>query len=695
MQTRYSTALGFLAAASLLSGSAFAFAPEFVGDLPTVIITDKVSGQPNAFDPNDATTQYLFRYPDAFDLSSSAYVNPGSSATINDVRFLFNEYADLNKDGVADSPASPELAAQHTLLINDTQAFATPGTEFPLGSTEFATAPQVGLLDFRNIDFSPAATFADTTGIPFDAVGNVTGHNLTVSGSQFRVVQLYINTNFATQAPDVADMLVITELGTDDRLTDGVPGLTDPFTPLEAPSFVGWELGGTGLLATLPQPTPGGAAYVPLGPGAGTFTGYTVNPVRDLPTANTGTADPYDTIPGVNRITQAGTTSLSTTSSNASVGYVRWSKVVSTYNIAANQLLRFRLTLQSADTSATSKEAFLVGQGSLKLGQANRVFFSDTCRYLSSLTGAVAPEGKIYNVPAAPGADFDSYIVAEAAATDADGSKLAYYFDVLSIDDPAASLPYNTNTRNDLTATAYSIATAPAGRSYLTGKNVLLNRGNPTVPASISGEILTPESGSSVFTFGSTPSAPTAAGQVAGVGATGNPTIDPAVTMAGTANALSYTITGASVPSGASVAYPDFRSFSFYNAIADLDIEAATGGHFRATNGKLYLIDVWASTTTPTSTNMPILRVNTNFGQLDYEVTTWILQSGFFGLNAGVEAQSAPRAYTSAHLAQLGPSNTEVPGFVSVEFQQPLLTTMNQNANVTIHRITVTEYDKP
>ncbi len=689
---RLSPGMGVLVSA-LLYSSAFAFAPEFVGDLPTLILTDKVSGQPNAYDPNDASTQYLFRYPDAFDLSSSAYIDPGVSATINDVRFLFNEYRDLNKDGVADDPVSPEMPGQHALLINDTEAFATPGTEFPLGSTEFATAPQVGLLDFRNIDFSPAATFADTTGIPFDAVGNVTGHDLTVSGSQFRVVQLYINTNFATEAPDVADMLVITELGTDDRITTA-----PPYPELDPPlsnDFSGWELGGTGLLATLPQPTPGGSAYIPLGPGAGTFTGYTVNPVRDLPTANTGTADPYDTIAGVNRITLAGTTSLSTSSSNASVGYVRWSKTITSYNIAANQLLRFRLRLESADTSATSKESFLLGMGSLKLGQANRVFFSDTCRYLSTLTGAAAPETKIYNVPAAPGAEFESYLVAEAAATNADSSKLACYFDVLSIDDPSASLPYNTNTRNDIRATGYAITAGPAGRAFLTGKNVLLNRGNPTVPAAIAGEILSPESGSSVYTFGSTPSAPTAAGQVAGVGATGNPTIDPAVTMAGTANALSYTITGASVPSGASVAYPDFRSFSFYNAIADLDIEAATGGHFRATNGKLYLIDVWASTTTPTSSNMPILRVNTNFGQLDYEVTTWILQSGFFGLNAGVEAQSAPRAYTSAHLAQLGPSNTEVPGFVSVEFQQPLLTTMNQNANVTIHRITVTEYNKP
>jgi len=695
VQTRYSTALGFLAAASLLSGSAFAFAPEFVGDLPTVIITDKVSGQPNAFDPNNASTQYLFRYPDAFDLSSSAYVNPGTSATINDVRFLFNEYRDINKDGVADNSASPELAAQHTLLINDTQAFATPGTEFPLGSAEFATAPQVGLLDFRNIDFSPAATFADTTGIPFDAVGNATGHDLTVSGSQYRVVQLYINTNFATEAPAIKDMLVITELGTDDRLTSGVPGQTDPFTPIEAPSFVGWELGGTGLLATLPQPTPGGASYIPLGTNAGNFTGYSTSPVRDFPTANTSTADPYDTIAGVNRVTQAGTTSLSTTSSNASVGYVRWSKVVGTYNIAANELLRFRVTLQSADTSATSKEAFQIGMGSLKTGTASKLYQSDICRYLSGLTGAVAPETKIYNVPAAPGADFDSYLVAEAATTNADTSKLAYQFDVLSIDDPAATLPYNTNTRNDITATAYSIAKAPAGRSYLTGKNVVLNRGNATVPASIAGEILTPESGSSVFTFGSTPSVATAAGQTTGVGATGNPTIDAATTMAGTANALSYTLTGASVPSGATTAYPDFRSFSFYSALADLDIESATGGHFRAINGKLYLIDVWLSTTTPTSTNMPVLRVNSNFGSLDYEVTVWVIQQGFFGLNTGAEIQSAPRAYTSAHLAQLGPNNTNVPGAVTVEFLQPLLTTMNQNANVTIHRITVTEYDKP
>ena len=694
-QTRLSIPLGTITMAALLCTGALAFAPEFVGDLPTVNITDQVSGQPNAYDPNNASTQYLFRYPDAFDLSSNAYVDPGMSASINDIRFLFNEYRDVNKDGVADNPVSPEMPGQHTLLINDTEAFATPGTEFPLGSAEFAAAPQVGLLDFRNIDFSPAATFADTSGIPFDAVGNVTGHNLAVSGSQFRIVQLYINSAFSTEPPDVTNMLVVTQLDGSDRLTTGTCGPFEPFIPVEPATFVGWELGGTGLLANLPQPTPGGTAYIPFGPGAGTFTGYSVTPIRDLPTANTGTADPYDTIAGVNRTTLSGTTWLAITSSNSSVGYVRWSKTVTSYSIAANQLIRFRITLDSADTSSTSKEPFLIGMGRLKLGQANKVYLSDTCRYLSTVTGAPAPESKIYNVPAAPGMDYESYLVAEAAATNADSSKFACYFDVLSIDDPSASLPYNTKTRNDIRATAYSLSVAPAGRAYLSGKNVLLNRGNPSVPTPIAGEVLTPEPGASVFTFGATPSIPVAFGQVDGVGAKGNSSIDVATTMAGSANALSYTLTGASVPNGASVAYPDFRRFGFFMTVADLDIEFPTGGNFRATNGKFYLIDVWASTTTPTSTNMPILRISSNFGQLDFEVTTWVLQSGFFGLNAGVEAQSAPRAYTSAHLAQLGPNNTEVPGFVTVEFQQPVSAIMNQNANVTIHRITVTEYDRP
>ncbi len=711
MQTRYSTALGFLAAASLLGGSAFAFAPTFNGDLPTVIITDKVSGAtpPNIYDPSNASTQYLFRYQDAFDLSSSSYVNPGPSATIGDVRFLFNEFRDLDKDGVADDGLTPEQAANRTLLIQDSLGgdnvgFATPGTPFPLSAAEFATAPTVGMLDFRNIDFSPAADYEDTTGIPFDAVGTSTPVHtigsdspLTASGSQYRVVQLYINTSFSTEAPSVRNFLVVTSVDGEDRLTSGVPGITGPpITPVVPASndFSNWVLQGTGLLAGIPT---SGFQYQPFpatGQTPGTFVGFSSVPVLAFPTDNPGSPDPFDQLNPNGGTTTAGTTALTLNESTTAVGAIRFNRQVAIAT-AANQVLRFRLRLQSADSSPTSKDDFTLGIGSLKTGFSNDFHSTNNARsfdnqYTTPLT--VGPETKFYNPPAS-GADFDSYLISEGADTGVQ----TVFFNIVSVD---ATFGPPVVSGNDLTATSWQIDSIDFGtnRSNLTGKNVLINVGASTLGTLDASETLTPEAGATGFAFTAAP------GSITGIGAASlNSTADPAISVTGNANALTYAVAVASSPSTTQV-IPSLDSLSFFQTIPELDIDHPTGGHFRATNGKLYITDVWASSTTPLVECLPQMRVQTQFGYVDYNMAAFFLNQ--FRLNpvdpsssltGGSAITSAPKAYSSVNLAELGPDFTTntVPGFIAVDFQQYTKDPLNANANVTIHRITVTEYNAP
>ncbi|MCC6547057.1 hypothetical protein IT570_07800 [Candidatus Sumerlaeota bacterium] len=704
MQTRYRTALGFLAAASLLSGSAFAFAPTFAGDLPTVIITDKLSGAtpPNVYDPGNASTQYLFRYQDAFDLSSPSYVNAGPSATIGDVRFLFNEYRDLDKDGVPDG-STPEFAADHTLLIQDTSGvdhfgYATLGNEFPLTAADFTSAPTVGFLDFRNIDFSPATDYEDVTGLPFDTIGSSTPVHtigsdapLTASGSQFRVVELYINTDFSTEAPSSDTFLVITSVDGEDSLTSGVPGFTGIVPTPKIPAsndFSGWVLQGSGLLAGIPSSGTTFTPY-PTAGNPGVFTGFSTVPVLTYPTDDPVSPDIFAQLNPNGGTTNAGTTSLTLNANTAAVGVVRFNKIAA-FSAAANDLLRFRLRLQSADSSTSSKDDFTLGLGELKTGFSNDFHSTNNARAFDTLYtgpgGTVGPDTKFYNPPAG-GADFDSYLITEDAQTN-----VTVFFNIITLD--AALVPAGA-TGNDITATSWQVDSFDVGtnRSLLTGKNVLINRGNPTVPTPDASEQLTPESGATAFTFGAPPSA---VGQTTGVGnASANSTVDAALNTSGTANALIYSVTASASPSS-TLFYPSLDGFSFYQTVPELDIDHPTGGHYRVTNGKLYIADVWASSTTPTVQDLPQLRVQLNFGYVDFNIVGFFLPT-FSGLTGNAAIKSAPKAYSSVNLAELGPAFTTntVPGFITVDFQQYTAGPFNADANVTIHRITVTEYDAP
>lgn len=468
--------------------------------------------------------------------------------------------------------------------------------------------------------------------------------------------------------------------------------LTESITPAETNiygpgnDFGGWEMSALGLLAVLPQGT-GGTNYLqyPSGGSVGNFTGLTTTPVLSFPTANTGTPDPFDVTPAANRFASAGTTSLSLNAAGNAIGFLRFSKVVNA-TIPANALVRFRVGLQSDDLGPLSKDDFKFGMGNLKTGVTNEFYSANTAKAFAALHDPAGADIRFFNPVPFPGSEFDSYLISEVADT-----SIPIFVDLQPTDGVAAA------TGNDIRLKSWELSTFDLGanRSNLSGKSVKINRGAGMLPTLAAGEVLFPEPGASDFTFGPSSPGANAPGQVTGVGASDNSSLTQAMlNLSGSATALSYNFNGPLVPNGAITYYPDYRSFSFYSETAWLDIDHPTGGHFRGTNNKMYITDVWASTPTPSSTNLPQLRLSTNFGYLDFNITNHFIQA-FGGLNPGVEIQSAPRAYSAVNKMQVGPSFTTVPAFVTIEFLQPSLPTMNTNAYVTIHRITVTEFNAP
>ncbi|MCC6547862.1 S8 family serine peptidase [Candidatus Sumerlaeota bacterium] len=448
--------------------------------------------------------------------------------------------------------------------------------------------------------------------------------------------------------------------------------------------FSGWEMQGVGIFAVLPQAA-GGTSYPSLpatGGNVGSFPGFTTVPALDFPTANAGTADPFDVIPGVNRFTPAGTSSITMNGGTNAQGFVRFARTIST-NIAANQLLRFRIHLESPNTAASSKDDFKFGMGTLKTGITNEFYSPFSARLFADRQDPVGQEDKFFNPVPAPGSDFDSYLIVEA-----DDTLLPVFVDLQFSDATDA------NTSNDLKLTSWSVDSFDIGtaRENLSGKQVVLNRGSASLPPLDAGEILLPEPGPSSFTFGTTTSGE-ADGQVSGVGMVDNASLSQQMlSLTGTADALTYNLNGPLVPGGAWSFYPDYRAFSFYTNPLWTDLDHPSGGHFRAENNKLYIVDVWASTTTPNSMNIPQLRINSIFGFLDFNITNHFIQD--FGIyNEGSAIGTSPRAYSAVNVAQLGPAFASVPAFLNVEFLQPSLGRMDTLANVTIHRITVTKYN--
>jgi hypothetical protein len=201
VQTRFTSALGVLTAATLLSGSAYAFAPEFTGDLPTVVITDALTAGASNATPFDAgtpsaTTVNLFRFNNAFDLLPT-YIDGNGNAD-STLRFTFNEFA--NGTGEGDFSA---VASQRTLAINGVESLLALPTnaDFTGPNSGDLTAGGTNAnasLSFRNIDLSPGTG----TG-PFDTTGDVTGINIA-SGAYRRFVKLYVQSTNVTTAFDAS-----------------------------------------------------------------------------------------------------------------------------------------------------------------------------------------------------------------------------------------------------------------------------------------------------------------------------------------------------------------------------------------------------------------------------------------------------------------------------------------------------------
>ncbi len=333
MLNRNNTALGFLASAVLLSGSAFAFSPEFDDALPTVVITDKLEEPTNLYDPGQLSTQYLFRYTDAF--NPLDYINLNGNDQ-NSVRFLFNEF-----DDASDTSAN----ATQTLSINNTTSFATIPDASSFGGAPFlATSPAGNALDaeFRNIDFSPGV-FGDDS--PGTATGVVTGDDIDALGSQSRIVTLYIKSD---DAPDMglSSMLVVTKRENDPTAGDNLSGpfFSDPFSCVFSPSDLsGWTAGGIGRLDALPLNGPRSTA---------TFSGTTFPDVAGF------TNSPASPTINGGGTTAGGTMTLGMSSSLSQIGLANWALAAgSGASATTNNLYRGRATILSSNAATVTSRS--------------------------------------------------------------------------------------------------------------------------------------------------------------------------------------------------------------------------------------------------------------------------------------------------------------------------------------------------
>ncbi len=361
MTTRFSTVAGFLAAASLLSGSAFAFAPEFTSDLPTVIITDRLTqatqtgGQLLPFDDPDnvggigvvapasavagrESTVYLFRYENALDLTT--VIDTRDAASYSDVKVIFNEFLVGDTNPVANSDRTLELNGVRAL-----DNIAPTNSDFSGPNAFSADAP----VSFRNIDFSdPANSLIPSTEI-YDAIGDVTGDNIELTAAQERLVTLQIDSldSTAYEGSQLKSMLVITT-------TDGVDRLTNPFLstiltseiPLTS-SFDGeWQvdftsdgISGIANNGDTSSASPGDV------PASGGVSGFTPDPASVAVTQN-----------ALGGIAPASTNQVGMVASNAQTGLSGWALLEAnggTVNMTADSVYRLRMTMAGQATQDT------------------------------------------------------------------------------------------------------------------------------------------------------------------------------------------------------------------------------------------------------------------------------------------------------------------------------------------------------
>lgn len=693
MNIRFNTA-GFLAAATLLSGSAFAFAPEFTGDLPTVIITDQLAAPSSQFDlaqPGPATSG-IFRFSGAFDLHT--YINNGNltSGEKAVIRWAFTE----SKVGAP----SPETAANGTLLINDEASVTNPPT-----SSELATAPLLGsnaTLNFWNKDFSGTNTALSTPPVtPFDYLSDITTptHDLAASGPQERVVTIYVRGDDA--AVDFKSFSVITKIGEGDSLSSATGPVTqpvDPFVNVLGPTndFSGWTqfsldyfviyFNGTGEYTSLTDANKVylGGATQPADPSPGDDSIVLVG----NPTVTSGHTYTPATTPAA-----AATTSLTAVVSGSftgpygstpKVGLSAWERTIST-TVNGNSIYRVRTTL--ARSSAALREAYRVRVGTSSThGQAITLYNTTTAAqtdrpYLSTTA-----------------ADHYTYLLAKTSASG--NTSLAVAVDAYSLGTLGGGVG------SGVVLSGLEISAAP--RTDLTGANVLFNRGAASIPTLASGEaaITAPASPTalSVITSG-TPSG----GNVLFSASGATTTLQPRSATV-TSGAINYTVgaaTGGTFPrqisiagfgaGGSTIQTPEggwtwASIFSFSDGAAAASNPTATG-LFPVATDKLYIADIYASSAQAGTAlaQMPTMRVRVTTGATQESQTVFELNSA-----NGTGIATAPKIYSVVARSNGLAGVAGLQGHLFIDFYQAGISQAaaisSASRTITIHRIVVTEY---
>lgn len=621
MSTRFTTVAGFLAAGVLLSGSAFAFAPEFTEDLPTVIITDKLPAAQQSglavYDVNGLpsnSTAYVFRVSQAFDAAGYIDVNGND---FNQIKFRFTEsnYDDVN------GPAASVNAAGTLLISGETASAAVPA------AGDFTTAPNINnrytssdaKLDFRNIDFSGSN---EGVNAGFDAIGGVTGQNIDLSDPQKRWVDLYIKGNTSADI-EVGGFLVITTRNGEDGLATS-PASSNPYTvDYSADVFQGWVSGAINDLFAVPT---SGTNFTAVA-GGGVSGGFTFTP-STTPTPAPGAA----------------TLALSSTATK--VGLANWGLPAASSGITlqANRLYRLRADIYSPVT--TSKEDLRIGFGEAA-GTTGQGFVT----YLSSVSSFITNNPIV--PPTAAGSDTVAYLVPRAT-----GPSL---IQVDIITQNAGGQDYVLE----------SVEIASADLSELGSSNVVLNRGGTFTAAA--GEVMPNVASPTAFV--------TTAGQIGQTvnGVKLNSSTNPTISVTGSALSLTY-LSGDNEN--------DFAAFGF--ATSNSSAADAAQGAFAGTNGKLYLIDVWASTTTPSVNDRPQLRTSVAAGITLQAQTLYEVDND----NPANALTANAKAFTTGLYLNDPARPAANSSRVNIDIQ--LLSFSRNytgNSNTTINRITVREFE--
>lgn len=629
MNLRFTTVAGFLAAASLLSGSAFAFAPEFDGDLPTVIITDRLPAPNDSqYDLGSVSGPGVFRFTGAFDLYG--YIIGGGSLTLtekNSFRWLFTE---------SQSPGVPESAAEGTLIINGQNSVGTIPTLVDLG-----TAPVLGTastLNFWNKDFS--GTNTGVTALPAapanDYLSDITTpvHDLAASGPQERIVTIYVKGDAASM--DMASFTVITKIGEGDSISGGASSVpstpVDQFTDIVVPSgndFSGWSN------FSLNQFTVFNVS------GSKNWTSYTntaeVDQGNGLSTGGTQTILGNELVtagmtyaPAVSP-SIAGTTSLSAsvsgsftggstagTANNAGsikkIGLAIWFK---NYTVAVDANTLYQVRVKAALGSATFNEV-----ARIRVGSATSVGTSETT-FLTTKNASVAVKPTLVQL-ATTAQDVYSTVLAKGSAS------------VLNLALDSYSTGGAASAGGGIVISEIEIR--KKARTALQDGVVLINRGEATIPALAAGEAaLAPGAPTAGFVNGTLPSGTLNFGATTGQARAFSVNVTGGVELALSAQTAPGTVSQG--PTAPSVTQNGWMWLS----IADF---APAGGLFPAdaTESKFYIADVYMSSAQATgNTRFPVLRLrlqnpSNSFG--DYSVFN-------LGANAQpVSLATAPKVYS-------------------------------------------------